>query len=243
MCPAWFANLLLIPLWVMLFRNRKAGFPISLVALALAASAYVLPGLYGDNDEAVIVGRKIGFYLWLGSFVILALAFAAMSRTDRRWIPLRVMLVLLIVLGIGSLEKFYPVGVSPLEAALKDPKDVSSLGTALATHPSQFEKDAALGWAIRQNIAGDPKTPSKQVVMLLEASANPNETNNDDILLMKVLPPYGSEALVELLVKAGANVNARDDWSNTVLDVAIKERSGADCLKFLTNSGALPGSK
>jgi len=70
MCPAWFANLFLILLWIKLFRGRLAGFSLSMVALALAASAYILPGIYGDNDEAVIVGRRIGFYIWLGSFVI-----------------------------------------------------------------------------------------------------------------------------------------------------------------------------
>src|SRR5436309_940596 len=59
LCPAWFANLLLIPAIVTLFKGRRIGFWLSFAALAIAASAYAMPGLYGDNDEAVIVGRRI----------------------------------------------------------------------------------------------------------------------------------------------------------------------------------------
>jgi hypothetical protein len=244
MCPAWFANLLLIPLAVMLFRNRKLGFPLSLVALALAASAYILPGIYGDNDEAVIVGRRIGFYLWLGSFVIIALAYAVLVGTEWRWIPARVALVLFIVVaGIAVLERLYPVGVSPLEAALKDPKDVTSLTAALARHPGQAEKDDALWWAVEQNLART-NSPSKQVVMLLDVGAYPNKPKNGDILLMKVLPPYGSEAFVELLVKNGADVNATNDWGKTVLDIADEWSSrGPECTNFLIQAGARPGGK
>src|SRR5262245_55520441 len=66
-CPAWLANILLISLCMTLGKSRSASFVLSLVGFALAASAYAFPAIYGDNDEAVIVRRLIGFYLWLGS--------------------------------------------------------------------------------------------------------------------------------------------------------------------------------
>jgi MFS family permease len=242
MCPAWFANLFLIPLWIMLFRGRPAGFSLSLVALALAASAYILPGLYGDNDEAVIEGRRIGFYIWLGSFVILALAYALLtSPTKQTWIAARVALVMVMLLGILVLEKLYPVGVSPLEASLRDPKNLAPLTAALARHPNQANKDAALWWAVHQDLAAG-REPSQRVVLLLAAGANPNGPKNHGPLLMDVLPPYGSEAFVELLVKNGADVNATNDWGKTALDIADEWSSrGPECTNFLIQSGAKPG--
>src|SRR4051812_35654358 len=57
LCPAWSANVLLIPAFVTLFKGRRVGIWLSFAALVIAASAYAMPGIYGDNDEAVIVGR------------------------------------------------------------------------------------------------------------------------------------------------------------------------------------------
>jgi hypothetical protein len=243
LCPAWYANLLLIPSCVLLFKGRRWGFLLSLVALALAASAYTMPGIYGDNSEGVIEGRRIGFYLWLGSFVTLALAHALLTPVaNRGWIPARVALVAFMVLCIGGLEKICPVGVSPLETSLKDPKDVVSLTAALAHHPSQTDKDAALWWAMQQNLEDDRSAPSKQVIMLLDAGANPNEPERSGTsLLIQALPPYGSEALVKLLVKAGADVNAHN-WQGTVLDDAITNGCTPQLQEFLINAGARSSS-
>lgn len=242
-CPAWFANLLLIPLCIMFFKWRRAGFPLSLVALALAASAYVLPGIYGDNDVAVIVERRIGFYLWLGSFVTLALAHAFLApAAGWQWIAARVAMVALMVVGMASLERIYPVGVSSLEAALKDSNDLMALNTALAHHPSQADKDAALWWAVQQDLSSGQGKPSRQIVMLLGAGANPNQSHKfSDPLLIQALPRRGSMELVELLVTAGADVNARDSRGKTVLDRAREMGSGPECEKFLINADAKPG--
>jgi hypothetical protein len=238
MCPAWFANLLLIPACVMLFRGRRAGFYLSLVALAVAATAYMLPALYGDNDEADFERRRIGFYLWLGSFVIMALAYAVLAP-GRKWIPARVVVVALMILGIAGLEMKYPVGVNPLETALKDPNDLASLSAVLASHPSQADKDKALYWAMRQDLAADRAVPSQQIVMLLAAGANPNRTNNGYIPIMSALGrSKSSEALVGLLVKAGADVNARDEDGKTVLMWAMPPYGTEALAELVVKAGA-----
>jgi hypothetical protein len=247
-CPAWYANLLLIPLGIMLFKRRFAGFLVSLVALAIAASAYTLPAIYGDNDQAVIVGRRIGYYLWLGSFVTMALAHALLATaTQRGRIVTRVAVVAIMVLAMVSLEWVFPVGVSPLETALKDPHDLTALTATLARHPPQAEKDAALWWAIRQDLRAYHLAPSKRIPLLIAAGANPNTSHPSDrsapTLLMQALPPRGSESLVELLVKAGADVNARDYRGKTVLDIAQENGSNPQCLKILVNAGARPSSQ
>ncbi len=245
MCPAWFANLLLVPLCIMLFKRGRAGFPLALVALALAGSAYFQPGIYGDNDEAVIVQRLVGFYLWLGSFLVITLAHAFLSSPmNRRSIVVRVAVVMLMVLGIASLEKVRPVGVNPLEAALKDPDDVASLTAALARHPSQADKDTALRWAIRQDLSAARPVPSKTVAMLIAAGANSNQVDDyGETLLMKAVTRRGSEGLVKLLVQAGAEVNARDRQGKTALDIAREWGMSAQLQQVLIDAGGKPGGK
>jgi ankyrin repeat protein len=55
---------------------------------------------------------------------------------------------------------------------------------------------------------------------------------------MRALPPRGSESLVELLIQAGADVNARDHRGKTVLEIAQEIGSSPECQKILVNAGA-----
>ena len=239
-CPAWFANPLLIVICIMFFKGRKAGFFLSLVALALAASAYMFPAIYGDNDDAVVEARRIGFYLWLGSFVTIALAYALLAPVAKReWVAARVAVVALMVVGIVGLERMFPVGVSPLEAALKNLNDRASLTAALATHPSQAEKNAALRWAMRQDLSDNHDVPSQQVVMLLAAGTSPNQSDNGYIPLMEALGrTKASEGLAGLLVKSGADVNVRDKQGKTVLMEALPPYGSEATVELLVKAGA-----
>jgi hypothetical protein len=236
LCPAWFANLLLVPLCILLVKRRTGGYLLSLVALALAASAYMLPGLYGDNDEAVIMGRLVGFYFWLGSFLALALAHALLVPVaHRQRVMLRVGVVMVMVLGMAGLELIYRVGTTPLETALKNPGDLTTLTATLAKNPSQADKDAALWWALRQEMSS-AREPSKRITMLLAAGANPNKADKyGDTLLMQAVR---NEPFLALLVKAGADVNARDSRGKTILDRARESGSSPECQKILTDAGA-----
>jgi ankyrin repeat protein len=60
---------------------------------------------------------------------------------------------------------------------------------------------------------------------------------------MRALPPRGSESLVSLLVRAGADVNARDCRGKTVLDIAQERGSSPQCQQILVNAGARSGAK
>jgi Ankyrin repeats (many copies) len=239
-CPAWFANPLLVVICVMFCKGRKAGFFLTLVALALAASAYMFPAIYGDNDDAVVESRRIGFYLWLGSFVTIATAYALLApATNGRLTVARVAVVALMVVGIVGLERMFPVGVSPLEAALKNPNDRASLAAALATHPSETEKNAALRWAMRQDLSDGREVPSQHVVMLLAAGANPNQSDSGYIPLMETLGrSKASEALAGLLVKSGADVNTRDKQGKTVLMWALPPYGSEATVELFVKAGA-----
>ncbi len=238
-CPAWFANVLLVLLCITLFKSHKIGFVLSLVAFVLAASAYTLPALYGDNDQANIVRRLPGFYLWLGSFLTIALGHALLATAaGPKWLVAHIAMVMLMVIAVVGLERLYPVGLSPLETALKNPDDVNGLTAAVARNPPQAEKDAALSWAVRQDLASH-LPPSKRVPMLLAAGANPNKTNNyGDTILIQALRPHSPEAMVALLVQAGADVNARGFTGKPVLELAQQMGCSPECLTVLVNAGA-----
>jgi len=241
LCPAWFANLLLIPLCYLLYKRRTGGYLLSLVALAVAASAYMLPGIYGDNDEDIIMGRRVGFYFWLGSFLILALAHALLAPSARRQSPMiRVGVVLVMVLGMVVLEVIYRVGAPPLETALKNPGDLTALTATLAKNPSQTDKDAALWWAMKQDMSS-AREPSKRLTLLIAAGANPNKADDyGGTLLMKTVR---NETFLKFLVQAGADVNARDSQGRTILDLARYSGSTPACQKILVDAGAHPGDQ
>jgi hypothetical protein len=244
-CPAWFANLLLIWLCIRLLKGRRTGFWLSVVAFAVAASAYMLPAIYGDNETDTIVSRRIGFYLWLGSFLVMALAYVLPGDATKRreWILVRWITLALLALGVAGLERLFPVGVSPLETALRDPNDLTALSNALAHNPSQAEKDAALYWAVLRDISGGQSNPSPQIERLIAAGANVNQVDSyGETLLMRAVQHRGSESMVSLLVGAGADVNARGGEGKTVLDIAQEYNSNPQCQQILVKAGAHSGA-
>jgi hypothetical protein len=237
LCPAWFANLLLVPAIVTLFKRRRVGLWLSLAAFAIAASAYAMPALYGDNDKAVIVGRKIGFYLWLGSFLVIFLAHCLLLDRDQAPAPpVRWALIVLIIFSLLGLEVTFRVGLSPLEAALKE-AGPSAFAAALARNPTAAEKDSALHWAIVQHVQKPGAETQNRIEQLVAAEANVNQADKDQTPLMRLARP-GNESLVDILIRAGANVNARDYRGKTILDIARERSDNAQCEKMLIGAGA-----
>jgi hypothetical protein len=205
-CPAWFANVLLIPLCFTLFKARRKGFWLSVVAFAIAASAYAMHAIYGDNDEGVIVVRRIGFYLWLGSFLVIAVGHALVAE----WGSSRARLtsggiIAMMVAAVLVLERAFPVGVSALEATTKYPEDVSGLANALAQHPSQADKDNTLYWVVVQDVEAHPdRADFPRVRQLIAAGANVNQRDRYGQTLRMRAAGRRADSLVRILVQAGA---------------------------------------
>lgn len=238
LCPAWLANMLLIPLAFTMFKRSGVGFRLSVAAFAIAASAYAMPAVYGDNDTATIVMRLIGFYLWLGSFAVIAIGHAAFAEArEPRWV--RWAALALMATSLPLLEWICPVGVSPLEAALKDPKDVAAVTSVLAQGPPQADKDAALWWAVRQDLWEGQRDASRRLEALLAAGSNVNQADKlGETPLMRAVGHRGHASLVKLLVQAGADVNARDFRGKTILAIAEEVNSDPECRQILVNAGA-----
>lgn len=232
LCPAWFANILFIPMYFTLSGSRKSGFTISIVAFALAATAYMMPALYGMREAAVIVGRNIGFYLWLGSFLVMAIGHAPPGDdVPQRDIRLRWLLILLMLLSIPILELVRPVGVSRLEAALKEPGNTTALKQGLKQNPSQLDKNVALWWALRQ----DPRDAAGRADMLVKAGADINYADGQTGLtpLMLSLWAPNNEAVVDQLLRTGADVNLKDRMGFTPLMLAVLQNSDSVIEKLL----------
>ena len=244
--PAWYANLLLIPVCITLFKGRRVGFVLSVIVFCIAATAYMMPALYGDNETAVIVGRKIGFYLWLGSFGVLVLAHALPHAGAGGPSTLaRLVGLAMLALAVLVLEHSFRVGVSPLEATLKYPDDVAELTAGLSSHPSQAEKDAALHWVMLSDVSSSRigTFRSDRLEKLIVAGANVNQSDRyGNTPLREAVTARGAEPAVRLLIRAGADVNARDYRGKTVLDFADERGSSAECLKILTDAGAIRSS-
>jgi hypothetical protein len=238
LCPAWLANMLLIPVARKMFKRNGGGFWLSVTAFAIASTAYAMPAVYGDNETDTIVMRMFGFYLWLGSFVVIAIGHAALAEArEPRWV--RWAALALMVTSVLLLEWIYPVGVSPLEAALKDPKDMAAVTRVLAQGPPQADKDAALWWAVRQDLWEGQRDASRRLEALIAAGSNVNQADKyGETPLMRAVIHGGHVSLVKLLVQAGADVNARDYRGKTILEIAEEVNIDPQCRQILANAGA-----
>jgi ankyrin repeat protein len=139
------------------------------------------------------------------------------------------------------MEHAFRVGVTPLEAALKDPNDFAAFTAALSRRPSQAEKDAALPWVMVADVSHVQGAiiRTRRLAQLLAAGANVNQADRYGTTpLMQAVRTHGAESAVRLLIRAGANLNARDDRGKTVLDIAEAADCSPECRQVLVDAGA-----
>lgn len=79
---------------------------------------------------------------------------------------------------------------------------------------------------------------AQKVIKLLEKGANPNGGISDDTFLHHAAGRNAKDCM-KILIEAGANVNAINDFGNTPLHIACRHDS-RDCLKLLLEAGACP---
>ncbi|MCX5659393.1 MAG: ankyrin repeat domain-containing protein [Planctomycetota bacterium] len=246
-CPAWFANLLALLLFICDFGegilSDRVRWWLGLIMLALAATAYYFPGLPDDYDMAVITARLSGFYLWLGSFLVFVVGHANQtSRTNpglglRRW-----GVVALFVLLYGILELTFPVGATPMQQALKNPAPLTPLQAELAKHPSEAQMADAYASAVRNAMRAasgpDEAGRLRQVEAILAAGVpvDLRDRNGDTPLLQASRSPR-AKALLDLLIRSRADVNAHGMGDQCALDLA-DDFGNPEGWKLLVAAGA-----
>jgi hypothetical protein len=233
LCPAWYANLLIPPLFATVLKARPPGFLLSILAFFVAATAYGMSALHDDYQAHVIVGRRIGYYLWLGSFLVLMLGHA---HPGERYHKLQWAFVLLLLLSVGALESLIPVRVSPTEEALRDPNDTATLAQVLAQNPPQAHKDEALWWALLQ----DGSDTSGRAAMLIVHGANVNHVDKiGKSPLILAMDRKINDSIVSLLLKAGANANQTVRYGGPPpLIIALNRKASEAVVAQLLRSGA-----
>ncbi len=232
LCPAWYANLLIPPMFATVLKARPPGFLLSILAFFVAATAYGMSALHDDYQAHVIVGRRIGYYFWLGSFLVLMLGHAP---TGERYHKLQWAFVLLLLLSVGALELLLPARVSPAEEALSDPNDTATLAQVLAQNPPLAHKDEALWWALLQ----DGSDASGRAAMLIERGANVNHVDSTGKSpLIMALRGNINESIVSLLLKAGANANQAVRYGSPPLVFALQHRASDAVVMQLLHAGA-----
>ena len=70
----WYANPLLLWMSLRLLFRYRAGVAGGLVCLALALTSFLWTGIHGFDKPAIICERNIGFYAWIATAVLLAVA-------------------------------------------------------------------------------------------------------------------------------------------------------------------------
>jgi ankyrin repeat protein len=74
---------------------------------------------------------------------------------------------------------------------------------------------------------------------LVDAGANVSQADRyGDTPLTRAVCTPGAESVVGLLVRSGANVNARDWRGKTILDIAEDRGSSLECRQILIDAGA-----
>ncbi len=242
-CPAWFANVLLIPGCITLFRQHRLGLLISIAACALAMSAYAFSTLYGDNEEDLIVARQIGFYFWLGAFFVLLLGHVLQCWRSGGVSSWQVWAVVCsAITGIFLLEHHFQVGIGPLEWALKDSTSNVEFIAAMDSHPSQAELDGALRWTVLRAVGrGADDLGITRIERLVRAGASVNQCDrHGTTLLMEAVSSSNAVPISHTLIKAAADVRARDSLGKTALDIAKERKNHPEYVQMLlqTNPGA-----
>lgn len=246
LCPAWFANLLFLVILPTAI-GRRGLFAVSAAALFIAATGYCFFEIPSDNDSGIIIGRMIGFYLWLGSFVVLAVAHAGLAnRASPVYARRRRNTIAVVLTGILLLEFLCPVSISPLERTIGNPGSIAAMNAELARHPSAKEKDKALSVLIdyaRHCMGGrNEGVVLQQVEALLVAGADVNSRDSAGLTpLARAASSWDSRngPLLDLLLKFHPDLNARDKMGWTPLDFADMYRNRL-AWRRLIEAGAVP---
>lgn len=236
--PAWLANFLLLPALIWAFRQR-GGFWLSVAAFAVAASAYAMRHHPDGVGQVRIMSREIGFYFWLASFFVLVFGNAILAQINKkRGAIVRWLVVVALIASVFWLESHFAIRVSPLALALKNPDDLAAFDNALAQKPSQAELDAGLRWMLPDDMARGHKDPTPAVEKLLAAGANPNQGGHYSLLIHAVYQDCPGVAAA--LIRAGADVNVRDNRGKSLLEIARESKGSPELFKVLTDAGAVP---
>ena len=116
------------------------------------------------------------------------------------------------------------------------PKEIKQYLTKIPTIHQQEALDSALEKSI--TLSAHPKTSN--IKHLLELGANPNGSSEDAGIILSYAYTFGLEEIIELLLQAGANVNAPH---SDVLEQAVRKGDAKYVVRFVEAGGDINNKK
>ena len=143
-----------------------------------------------------------------------------------------------LVLAGANLEARGPFGDTPLMIAIKSQRHIEIVNFLIKNGANIFTKDSH-GWGLLERVISYPRyTNPKIVEKLIDLSLNVNSkvpVENSPLLLAAI---YGTNEIFDLLIEAGADVNALSDKGNSVLYLLMKSRPNSRFIERLRKLGA-----
>ena len=143
-----------------------------------------------------------------------------------------------LVLAGANLEARGPLGNTPLMIAIKSQRRYEIVKFLIENGANIFTKDD-WDWGLLERVITRPRyTDPKIVRKLIDLGLNVNSkvpVENSPLLLAAV---YGTDEIFELMIEAGADVNALSDKGNSVLYLLLKSRPNSPFIERLRKLGA-----
>ena len=143
-----------------------------------------------------------------------------------------------LVLAGANLEARGPLGETPLMIAIESQRRYEIVKFLIENGANVFTKDE-WDWGLLERVITRPRyTDPKIVRMLIDLGLNVNSkvpVENSPLLLAAV---YGTDEIFDLMIEAGADVNALSDKGNSVLYLLMKSRPNSRFIKRLRKLGA-----
>ena len=143
-----------------------------------------------------------------------------------------------LVLAGANLEARGPLGETPLMIAIKSQRHIEIVNFLIENGANIFTKDSH-GWGLLESVISFPRYINPKIVKkFIDLGLDVNSkvpVENSPLLLATV---YGTDEIFDLLIEAGADVNALSDKGNSVLYLLMKSRPNSRFIERLRELGA-----
>ena len=143
-----------------------------------------------------------------------------------------------LVLAGANLEARGPFGDTPLMTAIKSQRHIEIVNFLIENGANIFTKDSH-GWGLLESVISFPRYINPKIVKkFIDLGLDVNSkvpVENSPLLLATV---YGTDEIFDLLIEAGADVNALSDKGNSVLYLLMKSRPNSRFIERLRKLGA-----
>ena len=143
-----------------------------------------------------------------------------------------------LVLAGANLEARGPLGQTPLMIAIRGQRHIEIVNFLIENGANIFTKDSH-GWGLLESVISFPRHIDPRIVKkLIDLGLNVNSKVPVENSPLRLAAVYGTDEIFDLLIEAGADVNALSDKGNSVLYLLMKSRPNSRFIERLRKLGA-----